>query len=143
MDKIDQGLARALDEAINRHGGKNAVIQRRLQDKLPTITPQGIGLYRRGKRTIPLKFIQAWREEFKEDLEKLAENVSHETKSKQCSKTMDMDVWEFIKGTNEVIKSSNQILQLEFERLWALVEKYSPPAPPLMTKDPVVKNGNH
>ncbi|HMG92373.1 MAG TPA: hypothetical protein VK589_20085 [Chryseolinea sp.] len=83
MDKIDQVLAKALDAAIVRQGGKNAVIARRLREKSYEFTPQGIGHYRRGKRAIPLKFIQGWREVFEEDLEKLAKNVSHETKSKQ------------------------------------------------------------
>jgi hypothetical protein len=134
MDKIDQVLAKALDAAIVRQGGKNAVISRRLREKSYKFTPQGIGHYRRGKRAIPFKFIQGWREVFQEDLEKLAKNVSYETNPKQ--KTMDMDVWEVIKG-------SNKIFELEFDRLWGLIERFGPPPPPsTLKKEPIVKNGS-
>lgn len=63
------------------------------------------------------------------------------TKSTYETKTMDMDVWELIKGSNKIHEASHKIFELEFERLWGLIEKFGPPAPSL-NKDPIIKNGN-
>lgn len=56
------------------------------------------------------------------------------------TKTMDMDVWEVIKGSNKIHEASHKIFELEFERLWGLIEKFGPSAP--INKEPIQKNGN-
>lgn len=43
------------------------------------------------------------------------------------TKTMDMDVWEVIKG-------SSKILELEFDRLWGLIDRLVPPQPQVNNK---------
>lgn len=49
----------------------------------------------------------------------------------EATKTMDLDVWEVIKG-------SNKIFELEFDRLWRLIERFAPPpAPPSKTKEKI------
>jgi len=57
-------------------------------------------------------------------------------------KTMDLDVWEVIKGSNKIHEESHNIFKLEFERLWGLIEKFGPSPPPPLNKEPVQKNGN-
>lgn len=61
---------------------------------------------------------------------------THHEQSTGPTKTMDLDVWEVIKG-------SNKIFELEFDRLWGLIERFGPPPPPpSLKKEPTVKNGN-